>query len=106
VRDLDLSAATGPLRELTQAIAREHYLHGDTHAIDYPSRYGETIRPVRSASWGAPKTPLRAPPRRREPWPTRSKLLSAHSASDVRATRTSSPLWVPGGSQPSASRRA
>jgi hypothetical protein len=44
VRDLDLSAATGPLRELTQAIARELYLHGDTLAIDYPSRHGETIR--------------------------------------------------------------
>ena len=44
VRDLDLSAATGPQRELTQAIARELYLHGDTHAIDYPSRYGATIR--------------------------------------------------------------
>jgi hypothetical protein len=46
VRDLDLSAATGPQRELTQAIARELCLHGNTHAIDYPSRYGETIRPV------------------------------------------------------------
>jgi hypothetical protein len=44
VHDLDLSAATGPQRELTQAIARELCLHGDTHAIDYPSRYGETIR--------------------------------------------------------------
>lgn len=44
VRDLDLSAATGPQRELTQAIARELYLHADTHAIEYPSRYGETIR--------------------------------------------------------------
>lgn len=44
VRDLDLSAATGPQRELTQAIARELYLHGDAHAIEYPSRYGETIR--------------------------------------------------------------
>ena len=44
VRDLDLSAATGPQRELTQAIARELYLHGDTHAIDDPSRYGATIR--------------------------------------------------------------
>jgi hypothetical protein len=44
VRDLDLSAATGPQRELTHAIAHELCLHGDTHAIDYPSRYGETIR--------------------------------------------------------------
>lgn len=44
VRDLDLSAATGPHRELTQAIARELHLHADTHAIEYPSRYGETIR--------------------------------------------------------------
>ena len=44
VRDLDLSAATGPQRELTQAIARELHLHGDTHAIEYPSRHGETIR--------------------------------------------------------------
>jgi hypothetical protein len=65
VRDLDLSAATGPLRELTQAIAREHYLHGDTRAIDYPSRYGETIRPVRIVSWGAPESPFRVlPPKR------------------------------------------
>jgi len=39
-----MSAATGPQRELTKAIARELYLHGDTHAIEYPSRYGETIR--------------------------------------------------------------
>lgn len=43
-RDLDLSAATGPQRELTQAIARELYLHSDTHAIEYPSHHGETIR--------------------------------------------------------------
>ena len=43
MRDLDLSAATGPQRELTQAIARELQLHGDTHAIEYPSRHGETI---------------------------------------------------------------
>lgn len=44
VRDPDLSAATGPQRELTQAIARELYLHSDTHAIECPSRHGETIR--------------------------------------------------------------
>jgi hypothetical protein len=43
VRDLDLSAATGPQRELTQTIARELYLHANTHAIEYPSRHGETI---------------------------------------------------------------
>ena len=44
MRDLDLSAATGPQRELTQASARELHLHSDTHAIEYPSRHGETIR--------------------------------------------------------------
>jgi hypothetical protein len=44
VRDLDLSAATGPRRALTQAIARELYLHAGTHAIEYPSRHGETVR--------------------------------------------------------------
>jgi hypothetical protein len=43
-RDLDLSAATGPRRAVTQAIAREPYLHARTHAIEYPSRHGETIR--------------------------------------------------------------
>ena len=41
---LDLSAATGPHRELTQAIARELHLHATTQALEYPSRYGETIR--------------------------------------------------------------
>lgn len=44
IRDLDLSTATGPNRELTQTIARELHLHTATHAIEYPSRYGETIR--------------------------------------------------------------
>ena len=44
VRNLDLSAATGPHRVLTQAIARELYLHAGTEAIEYPSRHGETIR--------------------------------------------------------------
>lgn len=44
VRDLDLSAATGPQRELTQAIARELHLHAETHVLAYPSRHGETIR--------------------------------------------------------------
>jgi hypothetical protein len=40
---LNLSAATGPHRQLTQAIARALHLHATTHAIAYLSCYGETI---------------------------------------------------------------
>lgn len=83
--DLDLSAASGPQHHPTQATMRERCHHGDTHAIEHPSR---SIGPTSGTAKGEADSDLdRSQPTRTPDGPA-AIPTSACAQAPVKRSRT------------------